>query len=217
MKKILLLMIVVFLTGCQAEYTIDIDKELNFTEKISVLKPNSDYENVKQEVDDIVEVLNGTASSYDGYTILPIYGEEKSGYSMELRDSFNSITSSSKILSACYDEIRMNKVDSLITIQTIGNYKCSDYYDKNFLVKIKTAHDVIYTNSDYKEDDYYVWNIDPKADTQKVYIEMNFVEKVDIEPTSSYLLFMIFSLGILFIAFLMYNLIKINGKRNNKL
>ena len=125
MKKILILIILIFLTGCEAEYTIDIDKELNFTEKISIVKPNAEYIDMKSEINDIIETTTGTASSYDEYFAKPIYGSEKSGYSLEYKDTYNSFKSTSKILTACYDEVRMKKENDLVTIQTIGNFRCS--------------------------------------------------------------------------------------------
>lgn len=217
MKKVLILIILIFLTGCEAEYTIDIDKELNFTEKISIVKPNTEYIDMKSEINDIIESVTGTASSYDEYFAKPIYGSEKSGYSLEYTDSYNTFRSTSKILTACYDEVRMTKENDLVTIQTIGNYRCSEYYNKNFLVKIKTEHDVVYTNSDYEEEGYYVWNIDPKAEKQKIYIEMNIVEVKPKEEESSFIMFIYLSFGILLSSILLYNFIRINNKRNNKL
>lgn len=168
MKKIIMLLVVIMLTGCTVNYNVTIDKD-NITENVKISVPMN-------EVDEntFSEQVSGFNSSYNIKTNV-----EDDNYIANLNRNFDFTNyNNSTFMNKCYDEVNITNTDSDITIKTSNTFHCikmeDDFETQKVTVNIKTKLKVKDNNADEINGNTYTWIIDENnyADKQ-IYMQIN--------------------------------------------
>lgn len=162
-KFLILLFLIVFVCGCEAEYNLDIDD--NYLETIRV------YSTTTEEADYFKANYSSfkyTASILDSYEPFDEPPEEYEYYKIDLFDDNNILASykfsdkfsNSRAANKCYSSfVIFNKKNT--RINTLGYFDCFDIYpdlDK-VTVNIKVSYKVVNHNADEVNDNVYTWTI----------------------------------------------------------
>ncbi len=184
MKRIVgLLIIMFFLTGCEATYNLEIEEDI-FKEDIKIEVDNTlkdetleDYGNLsyKELFDLRYRDHEPIYFSYENYN--PYEEEDQEGveyYKQEIID--NNINyginynydfnidgfANSKGVNSCYKEFSVQKYNDIYSLETNNLATCFDNYpllDK-LTINLKIDYRIIYQNADSNNDDIYTWIID---------------------------------------------------------
>jgi len=172
MKKIILLIIAVFfLTGCDAEYTLEISNEVKENTKIYTLKTDEskygdsflkDFLN-QQTLSNIpiyfnpsnYDELNGEKQEGVLYYDITSY-EENAFTGIEANTDLFSLTSivRSRAIKSCYEEVTIQKNNSLYRMNTNSTCKAFENYnvlydrEKELKIADKVIHTGIVTNEE---------------------------------------------------------------------
>lgn len=171
-KKIFLMFLIVFLTGCNVVYNIDIkdNKVLEYCDfyptKTIKYQPNSpgvsEYEEMTNYYfnQDYKALKNNYLSDalYDKKMI------DNNSRGMNLNYSFTLENfAKSSLLNYCFDENAFKVDDNYIILDAKDSSKCfnQDPYEHldSFTVKIKTDLNVIDSNADRVNNNLYIWEI----------------------------------------------------------
>lgn len=147
--KLLFLSILIFLiTGCSADYEINItDDEVK--EKILLTVPN---ELEKEKKDkfleytkvDTVAILGGYENPY--YKMKEINGSYENKYEYSYTYDKDHPIKSARTLKSCFDHYKIEETDSYYMFMFVGKYKCA--YDlENVNITLKTNNEVSKHNS----------------------------------------------------------------------
>lgn len=232
MKKILILLIPFFLTGCASvSYNIDIEKNLNITEEVFISATdeyfNNFYKNypltiVKEwyQSDRILNILN--ENNYEHKIIT----ENVAYPGVLVKRKYNSLTDYSNntiFKSQSFENIYTIQNENLITIKAtdflpyIEDESDSRYAISNLSINIKLPYVVVNHNADKynKETNTYTWIINEK--TKEKEIELTFDKnKVYVYNLVMYISIIILSLIVIAIIIIIKKYIKKN-KINNQI
>lgn len=153
MKKILLLIIVLLLSGCTVEYDLEFN-DLTVKEKIKIGPIDKLYENelnyltpyaiLNNHQQELYEVDYSNEFLHLNYTYLV--------NDFRLSETFND----------CYELSNFSYDDKYYYILTSKEFKCLSFEKneaKEIKIKFKTNHKVVNSNADSIENDTYVWII----------------------------------------------------------
>ena len=191
-KYYLLFICLFFLSGCSANYQLNIDKNLSFNE--TVIMNASDNEDIS------------LISSYEGY--LPInvesddtavfekkidnveyYDLKKNKDNSKMKFSYNfDLTSLNKsmIAASCFKHIAaINNVDDTenkneLILSTSKGFLCFDKYENldDVTVVLYSKYQEIQTNADVIDGHQYIWNIDREnAKDKYIYLSLDMNKK----------------------------------------
>ena len=175
MKKLLLLLVVILLTGCNVNYNLEFTDE-QLIENINLSIPNHEQKNI-----DYLKSINAYAI-YDGMGKInynSIFDEGKDNFNAKYDYTYqlNNI-GRAYYINQCFENISFSKHDNQYILLTSKGFKCMLFeYHKinNLTVSITTNHKVLQHNADVVEGGIYTWEItDENADN--VYINMIFGE-----------------------------------------
>lgn len=181
-KKILLLILLVFVTGCNAEYNIEIyngevreDMEFVSTDSsvwdsevqygltyrdlllASVRYPYPAFNDTIVDEDDTIK-LDGV--EYYDNRLISDAGRlgQKLKYHKFTLDNF----SESSIVNKCYQYFNVIEEGDNVVLSTSLKNLCFDEYPilDNITIKLKTNHKVVSSNADIVDGYHYTWNID---------------------------------------------------------
>ena len=187
MKKILLILFSLLLTGCTLNYDLEIKEDLTVIENIKVLD-NSSYFDKDGKVEDTYKKIVDIAMHEKGYLKYD-YLKENNSYGGKLTQTYASLEdyiNKSLSYKEMYDEIRIDKNENIITINSIGDlkiekvsYNVEDTSDvripENVYFSIQLPFKVESHNADKVDTDYnvYYWIIDENT-TKDKNIEISF-------------------------------------------
>lgn len=174
-KLLVLLIIILFTTGCTCEYNLNI-VDNDYMEAVNI---NADNQaelnglNVNWQVPTDKEEYNigekpGTTGTYKS----ELYDYKLTNNTLTFNHTFtrNSISKSSAI-SNCYDMATIKEYDSKIIISTSTRVKCFDKYPElsKITITINTDKNVINNNADYVNGKNYIWYLDKtKVDNRPI-------------------------------------------------
>lgn len=178
-KYILVIICLLFLSGCTATYEINIKND-KVTEKLRLIETNTAIFDVPNDtgwtIRETFESLINRDDEFSksNYKVKSLNKENQLG--IEYSSSNNSVLNSS-ILNQCYINPKVTIIDEIVTIDTGTNFKCYEYYDNLETIKIvlKTNHEVISTNADEQDGDSYIWNFTKDSNKE---IKVSYYEKV---------------------------------------
>lgn len=164
-KKILILFLaIVFISGCEATYRIELDYD-KIKEEIEVLEDNSNYKkDISKYLDDVIVSLSDTSSNTSGYKYDKILKEDKSGILLSADiSSVKNYATYSPVLYSCFNEKNIMITDQFLSIDTVTGFQCFDDYENLNLinVEIKTKYEVLKNNADSVDGQTYKWRITP--------------------------------------------------------
>ncbi len=216
MKKIFILFIFVFLlTGCTAEYKLDISKS-TIEETISI-----DVDNDKLGTEGI-EILKNTKQ-----TVLKNneeYYEQKFEQNADIFNVNYNYTyetnrfNGSNFISECFPDHSIANGADVLTISTEGSFTCYNRYGSekvdNTRIVITTDLDVLDNNADEINGNNYVWEINEENYYDKpIYIQ---IDKRSFNVEDLILIISII-VGILLLALVIFIIMRFRYKNINKL
>ena len=187
MKKIIIFVCLLLLTGCSATYEITI-KNNKITEKLTLIELNQskfDLENdagwtLRDSFKAQLEVANDEFS-VQSYTVKDLSTDT----TLELEYKSNSsreLTNSSAI-NQCYANPIIEIEDKVINFSTGSEFTCYDYYEnlEDITIILKTNHKVLSSNANMVEDNKYIWVLTKDGEKN---IEFSY-EKKDVKEMNS--------------------------------
>ncbi len=165
MKKILILLVMLFVTGCGAKYSIDFTDD-SVTESLVLSSVNSqEYDAIKNGTFAPVPAFKDSAINLEEpvknegveyYDLRAVDNNVQLKYKFSLSDYENSYLGN-----LCYDYFKVFEEEDSIIFSTNNNFKCFyDWYDiDNFDVVMTTNHDVLFHNADEVTNDAYIWHV----------------------------------------------------------
>lgn len=217
-KKILLLIIILFsLTGCTVEYNVEINTN-SIKEDNIVYINNSNKDNIKQKVEELVNNYTGPTNSLGMYEQTIV--EKNNNFGMSYKKEYSDIEdyNNSLSFSLCYDNYKLIKEKEKIIISTSERFNCFNKYKEldNVTINIKSNLDVLSSNADVINDNIYTWHINKENASNK---NINIVFKPNTESNKQGKIISAFVLVLLsFIIFgIIILLIRLISKRKNKI
>lgn len=232
-KILLLFLIVLCLTGCSAEYNIDIfngkiNEDLNIIEKdkniinrkFNVELDNTDYDSsndsytydqlAKNNLKILTPVYyNGTGENYKKN-----YKNNSNGLLLNYNYEFNMYNyKNSNIVNSMYKNFSATFNDESFIIALKDSSTCFQQYKmlEEITIHIKTNHKVIYSNADKVDNNNYYWYINKtNAKNKLVSIQLYSNEYIK-DNINVYII-----VGLLSVAFLIFIVIIIMKKKANK-
>lgn len=181
MKKILIIFILIFLTGCSAEYNLNISNN-SFKENINVTIPNNmipEKEESKTELgiekDDqltpfLEEKTNSLMNSDKFYKKKIKKLNDYTQVNMSYKYNENNFKEANSI-NLCFEYPELDFTENYY-INLQGKFYC--LYGDSVDIKIKTNNKVLFNNADEKIGNVYVWHIDEsKIDFVDIKIEVS--------------------------------------------
>lgn len=158
MKKNLLFLLLLLLTGCSAKVELELSKD-NITEttKIYDMKVNVyDGNNVKQ---DISSYLEDFERDYEFYNMTEFEEEEYVGKNYNITVPLENWQGTS-ILSSCYETFDVKLTDTNISLNTSEENICVDFFGvKGVTITLESDLKLISTNADGIDRNKLIWNI----------------------------------------------------------
>lgn len=222
MKKILIFCLVLFLTGCKAQYNLEINSD-NIVEDVTVSIPKSITE--RSIVESSISIDNFV---YPGSDYNDVYNgslkEDDNNYYMNYNYTHDvSKFSKSLFLKRCYDNVMVKESGNEISLLTSDTFFCLNMLDDGFYldevsIAIKTDLNVISNNADKVSGNTYIWNIDNSNYNNKSISLMvrkpNNIQDIIVENNSSFILIFIV-ITILTLLLIIYIVVKLKAKKNN--
>lgn len=216
MKKVILsLFLLFFLTGCTAEYKLDIDntsvKEtilINIKDSKLGLEGKNILKNSKQKV------FNDSSDYY-------IQNFNKSGNKFNINYNYvHDIDkfSGTSFIEECYPEYSIINNQDVLVINTGEEFVCYNKFGnekiENTKIVISTKLNVLNNNADKINGNRYIWNIDESNYYDKPIIMK--IDKSNANNESTFLLGII-SLIIIIVGVLIYLFVKFKRIKNNSI
>ena len=146
MKKYLLLIVPIILTGCTANYTLTYENN-NFNEEVII-------ENINDEELSKFDKLKASDNFKDEKNNLE-YKYIDNGKTKTIKLDIGEDLVVTKLLNYCYEDIYLINESNYFTIQTGGEKYCKNYDIK---VNFKTDKNIINSNADSINDNVLTWN-----------------------------------------------------------
>ena len=216
-KIVLLIVILLSLTGCSFEYNMKIDTNTISEENI-VYIPNTDKNDIKQEVEKLVSRYTGPTNSLGMYKQSVI--EDNNNFGMSYKKNYDTLNdyNNSLSFSICYDNYKLIKEKDKIVISTSKRFNCFNKYSEldDVTINIDSSLEVKSSNADEVNGNIYTWNINKSnADNKPINIVLkpNTEQKEKQRQLSVVLLVIAAFILLGIIVFL----IRSKGKRKNKI
>lgn len=179
MKKLLILTILIFLTGC----TANIDIKLNDSTVESIIKlteedkklenSNIDMEDMKN--DENLEIYTKDLTEFENNTNIKrtfINENNELGYLYNQKLPYEDFESTS-LITDCYDDIEIEK-DDVLEIKTSEEFTCFEQYETLDKVRLKISSDyeLVDTNADVVGGNEYIWNIKKDDINKPIYLAL---------------------------------------------
>lgn len=220
-KVLIAAIIVLFLTGCDAEYNLEVSGG-GIKESVNFTVPNT--ESNSKIVDEYYKSKYMSYYSMDAnksynYNKEKIENDEKIGMNLSYEYSIKNYEKSS-LLDYCYYKKSVAKAGDYIVIETDGKTRCF-YKDgtKNLdklTVNIKTDLKVLENNADQVKDDTYTWIINTDNYENKP-IKMKIDTTAKTNESNFWVIVTFIIVGVLIVAGLIVLFMYFKNRKNNKL
>lgn len=239
LKKCIVIFLVILLTGCKAQYDIEINDNTNLKETITITEENKDKFNKKDVllynltpkqyletnlkwpttvyIDDEInpyEPIKIYNTKYYTKTNISNYRKVGVVYSfIHKQNNYNK----TDIINKCYD-FKYNKLNDVITFETTGEFKCFEKYKmlEELTINANTLCNVVYENSDYKEKNRYIWNIN-KFNYKNKSIKFKFDCNIKQKEINKSIISPIIIISYLLLILLVILIVKIRWNKNNEI
>ena len=221
-KKIILCSLIFLLTGCTANYNIEITKD-TINENVQVQLPKSTTTKAQADTYANIETPISQSSTQQSFYTTSL-DEDSNNYYLNYNYNHEiSSFSQSYFASRCYQNIDLEETEDMINLSTSNNFMCIHMDDGAFIetvdINITTDLKVLSNNADEVNGNVYTWHINSSNYQNKpINLEMQKTFDIsDIEvPSSTIYIFIIF--GTIFGIFILILLfVKHKTKKNNKL
>ena len=175
MKKVIILLVLLLVTGCTATYNLEIKNDV-FKENISINMTGSNKNQIDYFKNNTFYSIMDRRSNFKEYNKKIIeksdYSKANFSYNYKLNDYRKSTT-----LSTCFDAYNIIDEDGYYIISTSKGIKCAKEEDTVMLDKvkivIKTNHKLKETNTNNINKYIYTWEFDEKDyDKANIYLKI---------------------------------------------
>lgn len=174
MKKIYILFLIIFLTGCSAKYNLTIDNKHIIEEvNINIPKDYYSYDEIEPRISNDIFIYDGLKDKYEMTRKNNSY-DYITNYKFE-HDIDNY--SKSYFLGKCYPYNFIKNTDDTFSFAANSPFKCinmdNDEYMDEVEINIKTDLTVLDNNADEVNGNTYTWLIDyDNYETKSVFIKI---------------------------------------------
>lgn len=169
-KKIIILLFVILLTGCSGTYNLKFNDDLSIKEELNVEIPST--EENKQKT---LELFNNNKINNKKYSIKSSINKLKIKYSEEYI-SIEDYIVNSNLYHLLFDNISYDKTDKYIEVEAknaldLKNnsiYKVNNYDISLFQINLESTHKILSSNYDQKEGNIYSWTIDENTKEKEI-------------------------------------------------
>lgn len=219
LKYLVILVIPLFLCGCDVTYTIEVNDE-NITENILVLDDKDKYESNPFEINQSHVAFTSASLTPYYYKQSEISNDDYYGINLDYQYDISDYKRS-QILNSCYTDINIENNEDTISINATG-FRCLNYaYEKidNIRINLITDNEIVMENADQKEDNVLSWFVNENnysdheinVEIKKKGEERDYGFLDNLKPLGWGLV------GIIIIACLIFLIIFIKQKKNNKI
>ncbi len=223
MKKCMILICLIFITGCSARYTIEFNDK-SIKDKLSVYGIDlHSYNDIKEGVYSPIPAFKDAIINLEepikneGVEYYNISGDDSNAYldyKFELSDFEDSY-----FANTCYDYFKVFQEKDEIIISTGKNFKC--FFPGRNLdsvdIVIKSNHKIIYNNADEVKNNEYIWHIN-KSNKDDANIQISFSKDYNEKKKSINIAQVSLYIGIFGVVALVIALfVLIKNKRVNKI
>ena len=211
--KYLLFLLIIFISGCDVNYNINIDEEF-ITENIDLCE-NIDTAKLKRTIygnDYYTDLLLDLQIGYEHYNgEIVVKDSENVCYSYDEYEHLHENYQYDTIAFQCYDEIKVENNGDIINIEATG-FNCFDYFDdlENVKINLKTIYPVVESNAKSIEKDTYIWEFD-RNNLNDANINIVLKNKLKVNVWNYIAIFSGFAL----LGLVIYLLVKKHKKTNN--
>ena len=214
MKKILILLVCLLLTGCNVTYNVNITDELKITEEAIIRGDEELYSayfrtSRNKVLNEFLDIYGDTLRE-NNYEYNLIKGENPY---VNLKHSYNNINeylNSSKLFNGYFDRIDYKVDGNKIKIETIGfHYNIADdperFYVNNVDIAINLPFKVINHNATMVDENTntYYYNLSSKAENFKIMLEFDSSTKFN--PNMKTIIKILILIGVIILTwFLVY-------------
>lgn len=158
MKKIILFLMCILLTGCSTEVVLKIDEEkVSETIKISKLKSDAYLNGTLKE--DIKFGLQVFEREYEYYKIEEFEENEYVGKTYKLSENIELWSEISHVR-PCYEKFDLQKTENNISLTTSDEYRCGYLFGANDVTLIVESDlHLVSSNADKVDGKKLIWNI----------------------------------------------------------
>lgn len=169
-KKIIILLFVIILTGCSGTYNLKFNDDLSIKEELNVEIPSTE-ENKQKTLD----LFKNNKINNKKYSIKSSNNKLKIKYSEEYI-SIEDYIVNSNLYHLLFDNISYDKTDKYIEVEAknaldLKNnsiYKVNNYDISLFQINLESTHKILSSNYDQKEGNIYSWTIDENTKEKEI-------------------------------------------------
>lgn len=185
MKKIkyLLLISIIFLTGCTCEYNITINNDLSVSEEVNASETIEYFANEYKHYNRSEALDNLWEYMSNGFDYASKYKYNKNDNNTGIiltnnYDSFIEYKNETSIYNQYFDELDYEENDDIITIEAYGfnpyvEQDPTKFAIDNFKLNITLPFKVLNSNADSINDNTYTWIIDKNTDSKRIYLQFD--------------------------------------------
>ncbi len=186
MKKIIILLItIILLTGCNASYDINFNKD-KIEDSIKIYTSSKNINNATNETtNNFTDEIGNWERGYEYYK-REIYTTDKiTGYNYTYNFNYNEYDAMSQ-LRKCYKDFDLTYTEDSITLNTSNEFLCSSYYKdiNNIDINISSEYEIINSNADIKNNNTHTWNIS-KTNSKNKPIKLTISKKNEYQNTNN--------------------------------
>lgn len=183
-KILFIMLLLVLLSGCSANYNLDINTDgivetVTLSEDSSVILTYST--SVEEYVDKELSSVK-TEGTYSNYS-LTTRSENGKGIGEGIRkySNLDNLKNNSIILSEMFENILIKEENNIVTITMVPKDEF-EYFEDNFLytalledlsINIKVPYRVLTNNADYVKDNVLTWNMKQDEDLKTINLSYN--------------------------------------------
>lgn len=228
LKHISIIFLILLLSGCNVEYKIDLDKNLNIEENIKLIPTTTEDEEkfkefnlfipINKEVDDF-ETLEKKQKD------IKYYNQKKSNTTIQFNYQFNKDDYiNSSFVNKAYEFISVTQLKDELVLSTSKEFLLYEMYENLEEVKItiNSKYKLIKSNADEEEKHSYTWIINKENAYEKnIYLKLDTTtedltirEKIE---NGDYLNIFTISIVLFIIGYFLYKIIQRKGNKRDQI
>lgn len=196
-KKLIILIVILLLSGCNAEYNAVIKSDNSVSENLKLIIPNNLFDNdPKEEIDNNIKVYR----TIDNYKNYKYKGKVTKDFSyVEIKKKYDDLNSyiTSPFIEGLFQNVTIIENKEFNIFKTVGEYYHDYLYGKetegvpnvrpknsmnDVIVTIKLHNRIIETNADIKDEknNVYTWNFNYENRKKGIYIKYSNEKRYDV-------------------------------------
>lgn len=178
MKKIIILIAFLLLTGCQATYNIEFNKD-KIKDDIKIYVPSKIVNSANNDkINETETKLADWQRGHEFYKRELYTTDEYTGYNYTYEFNYKEYDAMSEIRK-CYDDFNLTNDNNQITLKTSNEFLCATYYQDVTSIEINIStedYTIINSNADIKNNNKHTWKIN-KSNYSNKPIEIKILKK----------------------------------------